>query len=147
MGTKRDVITEIFKLCKKRKDFVFDNTLVKKACTKRGFGNPFDVTKLDDTSRFPQILLDEDYFILHLGEGRHKFVEGIKKGFHVFEKMDEKKIFDWKYRKSILNEFDTSESNILSVASNQRIIHDFLYEDIVASPKVYNARRTKIDIE
>ncbi|MCW3134124.1 MAG: hypothetical protein N2V78_07355 [Methanophagales archaeon] len=45
-----------------------------------------------------------------------------------------------------LNEFDTSESNILSVASNQRIIHDFLYEDIVASPKVYSARRTKMKI-
>lgn len=146
MGTKKDVITEIFKLCKKRKDFVFNNTLVKKVCKKHGFGNPFDVTKLDDTSRFPQILIDENYFILHLGEGKHKFVEGIKKGFHTFEKIDKKKIFDWKYRKSILNEFDTSESNILSVASNQRVIHDFLYEDIIASPKVYNARRTKMAI-
>jgi hypothetical protein len=45
-----------------------------------------------------------------------------------------------------LNEVDTSESNILSVASNQRIIHDFLYEDIIESPRVYNARRTKADI-
>jgi len=146
MGTKQDVITEIFRLCKKRRNFVFDNMLVKKVCKKHGFGNPFDVTKLDDTLRFPQILLDEDYFILHLGEGRHKFVEGIKTGFHIFEKINEKKIFDWKYRKSVLNEFDTSESNILSVANNQRIIHDFLYEDIVASPKVYNARRTKMGI-
>lgn len=146
MGTKQDVITEIFKGCKKGKDFVFDNTLVKKVCKKHGFGNPFDITKIDDTSRFPQILLDEDCFILHLGEGRHKFVEGIERGFHVFEKVDGKKIFDWKYRKSILNELDTSESNILSVANNQRIIHDFLYEDIVASPKVYNARRTKMNL-
>lgn len=146
MGTKQKVIAEIFKLCEKGKFFVFDNMLVKKVCKKHGFGNPFDVTKLDDTSRFPQILLDKDYFILHLGEGRHKFVKGIKKGFHVFEKIEKKKIFDWKYRKSLLNEFDTSESNILSVASNQRIIHDFLYEDIVAGPKVYNARRTKVSI-
>jgi hypothetical protein len=146
MGTKQDVITDIFNLCKKRKDFVFDNVLVKEVCKKRGFGNPFDATKLDDTSKFPQILLDEDYFILHLGEGRHRFVKGISNGFHTFEKIDNKKIFDWKYRKSILNEFDTSESNILSVANNQRIIHDFLYEDIVANPKVYNARRTKMDL-
>lgn len=146
MGTKQDVITEIFKLCKKRENFVFDNTLVKKVCKKHGFGNPFDITKLDDTSKFPQILVDEDYFILHLGKGRHKFIRGIKKGFHIFEKIEKKKIFDWKYRKSILNEFDTSESNILSVAGNQRIIHDFLYEDIIASPKVYNARRTKMNI-
>lgn len=146
MGTKQDVITEIFKFCKKRGDFVFDNVLVKKVCKKHGFGNPFDATKIDDTSRFPQILLDKDYFILHLGKGKHKFVEGIRNGFHIFEKIDKKKVFDWKYRKSILNEFDTSESNVLSVAGNQRIIHDFLYEDIVASPKVYNARRTKMDM-
>jgi len=146
MGTKQDVITEIFKLCRDRGNFVFDNTLVKQVCKEYGFGNPFDATKLDDTARFPQILLDEDYFILHLGKGRHKFVKGISNGFHVFEKIDSNKIFDWKYRKSILNEFDTSESNILSVASNQRIIHDFLYEDIVANPKIYNARRTKMNI-
>lgn len=97
--------------------------------------------------KIPQILLDEDYFILHLGRGRHKFVKGINNGFHSFEDINEDNIFDWKYRKSILNEFDTSESNILSVAGNQRIIHDFLYEAIVASPKVYNARRTKMEIE
>lgn len=45
-----------------------------------------------------------------------------------------------------MNEFDTSESNILSVASNQRILHEFLYSDITASPKVYNARRTKMSL-
>ncbi len=146
MGRKQDAITEIFKICKQKGNFVFDNMLVKQVCKEYGFGNPFDATKLDDTSKFPQILFDEDYFILHLGMGRHKFVKGIKNGFHSFEEIDSDNIFDWKYRKSILNEFDTSESNILSVASNQRIIHDFLYEDIVASPKVYNARRTKMNL-
>ena len=74
MGIKQDVIAEIFKLCKKRKDFVFDNTLAKEVCKKYSFGNPFDVTKLDDTSRFSQVLLKEDYFILHLGRGKHKFI-------------------------------------------------------------------------
>jgi len=146
MGTKQEVITALFKRCKRHKDFVFDNVVVKQVCKEYGFGNPFDATKLDDTSKFPQILLDEDYFILHLGGGRHKFVKGINNGFHSFEEVNEDNIFDWKYRKSILNEFDTSESNILSVAGNQRIIHDFLYEDIVASPKVYNARRTKTNL-
>jgi len=146
MGTKQKVITELFKICQKKKNFIFDNVLVKQICKEYGFGNPFDVTKLDNTSKFPQILLDKDYFILHLGKGRHKFVKGINNGFHSFEKINKNNIFDWKYRKSILNEFDTSESNILSVASNQRIIHDFLYEDIVASPKVYNARRTKMNL-
>ena len=146
MGTKQKVITELFEICRKKKALVFDNTLIKQVCKEYKFANPFDVTKLDDTSKFPQILLDEDYFILHLGKGRHKFVKVINNGFHSFEEIDEDNIFDWKYRKSLLNEFDTSESNILSVASNQRIIHDFLYEDIVASPKVYNARRTKMNL-
>lgn len=146
MGTKDDVITKIFQLCKKNNNFVFNNQLVKQVSKEFNFGNPFDVTKLDDTSKLPQILVDEDFFIVHLGEGNHKFVKGIKNGYHDFEKINENNIFDWKYRKSLLNEFDTSESNILSVASNQRIIHDFLYEDIVASPKVYNSRRTKMSI-
>jgi len=52
MGVKQDVVTEIFKLCKSRGDFGFDNTLVKQVCKKHSFGNPFDATKLDDTSRF-----------------------------------------------------------------------------------------------
>lgn len=146
MGTKQDVIAELFKRCKKKDDFIFDNALVKQVCREYNFGNPFDATKLDDTSKFPQILLDEDYFILHLGGGKHKFVKGINICFHRFEEIDEDHVFDWKYRNSLLNEYDTSESNILSVASNQRIIHDFIYEDIVASPKVYNARRTKINL-
>jgi heme oxygenase len=47
-------------------------------------------------------------------------------GYHCFEPIGATETFDWKYRQSILNELDASESNILSVASNQRIIHDFL---------------------
>ena len=53
----------------------------------------------------------------------------------------------WGYKKSLLNDFDTSESNILSLGFNQKIIHDFLYDDITASPKVYNARRTKASLD
>ena len=90
MGTKQKVIIELFKKCYMKKDFVFDNMLVKQICKKYGFGNPFDATKLDDTSKFPKILLDEDYFILHLGEGKHKFVKGIIIGFHSFEEITRK---------------------------------------------------------
>ncbi len=148
MGTKQDVVEKLFKMCQEKNDCVFDNDMVKQVCgeQERGFGTPFDITKLDDTSKFPQILLDNDYFILHLGNGKHKFVKGINTGFHYFEEISDDNKLKWKYRNSLLNEFDTSESNILSVASNQRVIHDFLYEDIVASPKVYNARRTKMNL-
>ena len=143
---KHKVITEIFKMCESSKDLIFDNDMVKSVCHKHKFGNPFDATKLDSSEELPPILKEKDYFIVHLGEGRHKFVKGIDIGFHTFEEIDEANIFDWKYRKSILNELDTSEANILSIANNQRIIHDFLYEDIVASPKVYHPRRTKISL-
>ncbi len=147
MGKKQEVIAEIFKTCQKKNEYTFDNSLVKNVSKKFGFGNPFDATKLDDTSKFPSILLENDYFIIHLGGGKHKFIKGINNGFHNFEQIDEQNIYDWKYRQSILNEFDTSESNILSVGFNQRIIHDFLYDDIVANPKMYGSRRTKTTLK
>ena len=141
---KKKVITEIFKICKDKSYFTFDNKLVKQISEKYSFKNPFDATKFDNINKLPDILIKEDFFIIHLGEGNHKFVKGTKKGYHKFEKIYNKDVFEWKYRKSILNEYDTSESNIISVANNQRIIHDFLYADIVANPKVYNSKRTKI---
>ncbi len=143
MGKKQDVITKVFEHCEKENNYIFNNNLVRTIAKKVGFGNPFDVTKLDDTKKFPDILLKKDYFIIHLGKGYHKFVKGIKNGFHKFEPIDTNNVFEWKYRQSILNDFDTSESNILSVGFNQRIIHDFLYDDIVANPKMYGSRRTK----
>lgn len=145
-GRKQKVITELYKICKKRNNFIFDNNLVKTVSKKYNFANPFDATKMDSTDKLPSILKKEDSLIVHLGSGKHMFVQGLNKGFHEFEEIKKENIFDWKYRKSILNEFDTSESNILSVANNQRIIHDFLYDDIVANPKVYSARRTKKSI-
>jgi len=147
MGTKQDVISALFKECKAHNNFVFHNDLVKDICKELGFGNPFDVTKIDNSSLLPDDVKKNDYFIVHLGGGSHQFVKGIKYGYHKFETILQLEKRDWQYRQSLLNEFDTSESNILSVASNQKIIHDFLFEDIVASPKVYNARRTKRSFE
>ena len=123
---KQAVISEIFNLCKRNNTFEFDNDLVKRVAQKHGFGNPFDVTKLDNSDDIPQDVQQEDYFVVHLGSGRHRFVKGISTGYHCFEPIGATETFDWKYRQSILNELDASESNILSVASNQRIIHDFL---------------------
>lgn len=147
MSKKDEVLKELLSICETKNNYVFDNDIVKTVCKKHGFGNPFDATKLDDTSKFPDIMMRKDYFLLHLGEGKHQFVKGIKNGFHKFEEISREHTIEWKYRKSLLNEFDTSESNILSVGFNQRIIHDFLYEDIVSNPKVYNARRTKSTLD
>ena len=73
---KQQVITEIFEICKKNKNFVFHNNLVKEVSKKYNFGNPFDATKLDNLDKFPQILIENDYFIIHQGRGYHKFVKG-----------------------------------------------------------------------
>lgn len=146
MGKKTQVISKLFKICKEKNDFVFSNDLVKKVSKEIGFSNAYDATKIDNSSLLPDEIQEQDYFVIHLGEGYHKFVKGIHLGYHKFEIINSDEKYEWKYRKSLLNEFDTSESNILSVASNQRILHDFLYQDIVASPKAYNSRRTKKSI-
>ena len=147
MNKKQKVLTEIFRICQKQNNFVFDNDLVKKISKKHKFGNPFDATKIDSSEKLAKIMLKNDVFVSHIGSGKHKFIKGINKAYHNFEKIDKKNIIQWKYKKSILNEYDTSESNILSVASNQKIIHNFLYQNIVVPIKVYNARRTKTSFE
>ncbi|KAA3604640.1 MAG: hypothetical protein DWQ06_04140 [Calditrichaeota bacterium] len=151
MSKKAQVITEIFKICRKKKDYTFHNDLVKKVSQKVGFGNPFDATKIDDKSKLPEILIKNDYALIHLGKGFHSFIKGIDTIFHTFEPIQ--KTEDWSYRKSVLNHYNTSESNVLSVANNQRILHRFvlgkeakLYE-MEKSLKTYFPHRTKIDMD
>lgn len=152
---KQKVIEKLFKYCKKKNNFVFDNKIVKKFSKKIDFGNPFDVTKLDNKDKLPKILLDNDYCIIHLGEGKYKFYKGIDFVYHNFEKIEDKDTKDWKYIKSLLNQFNSSESNILSVANNQRILHQFLFGedkefnnvDITKRPKTYFPHRTKTTLE
>ena len=94
---KKLLITNVFEHCQKEGVYTFHNDLVKEINKKIGLSNPFDATKMDDKSKLPQILLDNDYFLLHLGEGRHQFVKGISKGFHTFEKVTD--VVDWPYKK------------------------------------------------
>lgn len=141
---KKQIIAEIFNLCKSTNNFTFDNNIVKEILIKnKSETNPYDITKLDSTEKFPDVLLEEDYFIVHLGNGVHKFVKGIDKIFHKFETIEENEKIKWPYRPSILNDFSVSESSVLSLCFNHRIIHDFLYNDIVANPKVYNSERKR----
>ena len=148
MGNKKQkVITEIFKICMKKNNFTFHNELVKKVSKKHNFGNPFDATKLDSLNKFPDILIKNDYFIIHKGGGYHKFIKGIEKAFHRFEAIPSEDIIDREYKRSILNEYDTSESNMLSIGSNLKIFHHFLYGKIEVTPKIYFPRRTKTSFE
>ena len=82
---KGEVIEKLFKICKKKRNNTFHNDLVKKVCVEVGFGNPFDVTKLDNKSKLPDVLLKNDFAIIHLGNGYHKFIKGINKVYHDFE--------------------------------------------------------------
>lgn len=150
---KHKVIERIYKICKQKRNYKFNNDLVKEISKKIGFGNPFDATKIDAKEKLPEILLKEDRAIIHLGEGNHKFIKGIDKIYHDFEPI--KKTIEWKYKKSVLNQFNSSESNILSVANNQRILHHFLFEkdtelndiDISKRPKTYFPHRTKTSFD
>lgn len=153
MNKKGQVLEAIFKICRKKNSYEFHNELVKDVSKKYGFGNPFDATKIDNEKKLPQILKDNDYAIIHLGSGNHKFIKGINNVYHNFEPVEQE--IDWIYKKSLLNLYNTSESNILSVANNQRILHHFLYgkdtefEDIDISkrPKTYFLHRTKTSFD
>jgi hypothetical protein len=153
MGKKQEVLTKLFQLCQERNDYVFHNTLVKEVCQDIGFGNPFDATKVDKISILPEIVRDNGYALIHLGGGNHRFIKGLDKVFHPFEPIAE--VIEWPYRKSLLNEYNSSESNILSVANNQRILHHFLFGsdtefdavDISKRPKTYFPHRTKTTLE
>ncbi len=148
--SKKEILREIFIECEQKSNFVFDNNLIKK---KSGdcFKNQFDVTKVDTKDKLHKDIIQSDYCLIHLGNGKHKFVKGVNKIYHIFEDIPESNIINWNYKKSILNEFNTSESNILSVANNQRILHTFLFEedrefdnsDVLLRPKTYFPHRTK----
>jgi len=153
MSKKSDVLLELYNICKQRNDFIFDNNLVKDVSQAIGFGNPFDATKIDNKSKLPQYFLENDIAIIHLGNGKHKFIKGVDLVYHTFEPLQEK--IEWKYKKSLLNEYNSSESNILSVANNQRILHQFLFGkdtefddiDISQRPKTYFPHRTKTNFD
>lgn len=144
MGKKQEVLEELFLICQQRNDLIFDNNLVKEVCEDFGFRNPFDATKVDRSNLYPDVMqIGAGWFVIHLGEGRHQFLPNQALAYHKFEAMRADEVVSWRYQQSLLNEYDTSESNIISVGLNQRILHDFLYDDIVANPKWYGARRTK----
>lgn len=146
---KHAVLLDLYEHCKGQDNFVFHNDLVKDFAKKHKFGNPFDTTKLDSSDKLPQLFKEQDICLLHLGSGNHKFIKGINKLYHTFEPIQERT--EWTYKKSLLNEYNDSESNILSVANNQRILHDFVFGrdlefenlPIQKRPKTYFPHRTK----
>lgn len=143
-SNKTAVLTELFEICQQKQNFIFDNDLVKEIAKKHNFKNPFDVTKIDNSSKLPLTLQFHDYFILHLGNGKHQFVENISIGYHQFEAIEASEIVETDYKRSLLNDLDSSESNILSVIRNQGLFHDFL--GYGQDTKFYNSRRTNLSL-
>lgn len=148
---KKMIISQMYAVCVDRGDMTFSNTEIRDIANEFEFKNYFDATKIDNSASLPEALANDDVFVVHLGrEGnqaaRHRFVRGITTGYHAFEPIPEECVYEWRYRRSILNNINTSESNILSVGYNQRILHDFLYEDITASPRIYGSNRTQIPL-
>ena len=149
IAKKKLAIADLFAHCKANNDYTFHNRLVKEFAGRHGFGNQFDVTKADQLALLPQHVRDEGYCIIHLGKGYHRFVRAIEHCFHDFEEITDPEI-PWEYKKSLLNETDSSESNVLSVSFNQRIIHHFLYGEVnldAVQPNMYGSRRTQISAE
>lgn len=153
VSKKAQVLLKLLAWCQAHKTLVFHNNQVKAFAQEVGFGNPFDVTKLDNLELLPQELRDLDLAVIHLGRGNHAFVKGTHHIYHTFEPIQE--LEDWPYQKSLLNNYNSSESNTLSVANNQRILHHFAFGqdkefddvDIALRPKTYFPHRTKKHLE
>jgi hypothetical protein len=146
LSQKKQVIAKLFEHCLQNEEMTFHNDLVEKMVIdfKFDFKNKFDATKIDNVSLLPQILIDNNYFIIHLGKGYHRFVKGIQLGYHEFEPIESNEIVEWPYHASLLNQTDTSESTFMSVINNQRILHHFLYNGQVEGVNPYGSRRTTI---
>ena len=132
MSNKHRVLEALWQHCQNG-NYQFDNNLVADICKKFGFKNQFDITKIDSKDDLPPSFLDQDICLLHLGKGRHQFVHGIDKLYYTFEPMQDS--IEWKYRKRLLDDANSSESNILSIANHQRILHHFLFFNKIPPPQ------------
>lgn len=139
-GAKRRVLSEIWDEIKRNgPPFQFDNLMVK---TKTGelFRNQFDLTKVDRSEKLPDSFRRDDVFIVHLGGGRHQFVSGIKLGYHALEGPG--KEIPWRFKRTLLDDFDSGEAGVLSVVFNEQIAQDFLYDNPRAPVKIHLPGRT-----
>ncbi|MDE2776333.1 MAG: hypothetical protein OXI77_10370, partial [Chloroflexota bacterium] len=74
MSKKKAVLARVFEDCIKKGETVFHNSYVKKVSEEMGFGNQYDATKLDRLAKYPDIINQKGYFLIHLGKGYHRFV-------------------------------------------------------------------------
>jgi len=147
LSRKKQVIMELFLECEKKGLYEFTSKDVEPIAEKYNFGNDYDVTKVDSREGLPPLLIRRRYCIAHVGKGRHRFIPELQNWYHDFEKISRQEVVKWRYRKSLLNDLDRGEASALSLVFNQHILHDFIYEDVVASPKIYVPGRSRTTIE
>ncbi|MCS7191325.1 MAG: hypothetical protein NZ843_06970 [Fimbriimonadales bacterium] len=147
LSRKKQVLERLFQECQQKGSWEFTNADVQRVAKQVGFRNPFDATKVDTREVLPSTAMSAGYCLAHVGQGKHVFIPELRYWFHDFEPITTKEIVSWRYRKSLLNDLDRGEASTLSFVLNQRILHDFIYEDVVASPKVYIPGRTRATLE
>ncbi len=147
LSRKKQVLETLFQECQQRGNMEFTNEDVRRVAQQVGFSNPFDATKVDTREILPKSIRDQGYCLAHTGRGKHLFIPELVNWYHDFELIKPDEVFRWRYRKSLLNDLGGGEASTLSLALNQRILHDFIYEDVVATPKVYIPGRTRVDLE
>lgn len=146
---KRNLIGKFFDLSIQNKKPKFHNKELEKFANELNIsiGNIHDVTKFDHISKLPSNMLEQNFCIIHIGSGFHKFVEGLDQAYHSFErKIAEENLKNFEVKFGLLDGNDTSEANLLSLAFNRLLVHDFLYEDISQNPSIYLPTRTKTDL-
>jgi len=147
LSKKQQVLERLFLQCQQKRSYKFSNSDVKQVAAAVGFGNPFDATKVDSQEILPQSIRQKGYCIAHIGRGRYRFIPELQNWYHYFEDIPPEEVIEWRYRKSLLNDIDRGEASALSLAFNQHILHDFIYEDVVASPKIYVPGRSRTTIK
>lgn len=159
LSKKREVVSKLFRLAKENSDneamLVFDNHLVKKVCRSVGFQNQYDVVKHNSPSSLPAEVVDEGYFIVHLGRkgravARHAFVRDSGSpfnGFHSFEKIPEAQRKLWPYDKNLLSKVSEAEAQTISTLFHSSAIRDFLIGNQARPILMHLGRRAKVILE
>ncbi len=149
MSKKKKILTDLFEDCQRLGKSVFKNDKVRELAEKYKFKNYFDATKLDHKSLLPDILRDNNFCVVHLGEGKHKFIKEMDNFYHNFEKEEvNSNVRKWEIKSGVLDDYGLSESNILSLVYNRSILNDFLYDDYAKKPdNLYLPTRTKSSLK
>ena len=141
-GKKQHVLSDLWQIVKEEGEpYSFHNSQVEKLCQKHGFSNKYDLTKIDSSKVLPENMIQDDVFIIHLGKGEHRFVKGIKMGYHKLEPPSN--TIKIPYLPHHLDSLDEGESGLLSLVYNQGIVQHFVTGDRMENVRIHLPGRTR----